>query len=101
MFGPEDQRRRLQERLRQLEQERASIEAELAGIPADGLREISSPPLAALPARQDHAFDNRAKVDLFRSLFRGRSDVFPLRWENRKTGKSGYTIAQGPGLFDG
>jgi len=93
MFGPEDQRRRLQERLRQLEQERAAIEAELAGIPADGLREISSPPSAALSARQDQAFDNRAKVELFRSLFRGRSDVFPLRWENLKTGKSGYAPA--------
>jgi superfamily II DNA or RNA helicase len=38
-------------------------------------------------------FDNRAKVELFRSLFRGRSDVFPLRWENLKTGKSGYAPA--------
>ena len=93
MFGPEDQRRRLQERLRQLEQERAAIEAELAGIPADGVREISSSPSAALSARQDQAFDNRAKVELFRSLFRGRSDVFPLRWENLKTGKSGYAPA--------
>ncbi len=93
MSGREDQRRRLQERLRQLEQERAAIEAELAGIPADGVREISSPQSTALPARQDQAFDNRAKVELFRSLFRGRTDIFPLRWENLKTGKSGYAPA--------
>jgi len=93
MFGREVQRRRLQERLRQLEQERAAIEAELAEIPADGVREISSPPSTALPARQDKAFDNRAKIDLFRSLFRGRTDIFPLRWENLKTGKSGYAPA--------
>ena len=30
------------------------------------------------------------KVRLFRSLFRGRNDVFPRRFENQKTGKSGY-----------
>ena len=27
---------------------------------------------------------------LFRSLFLGRDDVFPRRWENSKTGKAGY-----------
>ena len=30
-----------------------------------------------------------AKIALFRSLFRGRDDVFPKRWENPKTGKAG------------
>ncbi len=33
------------------------------------------------------------KVQLFRSLFAGRPDVFPARWDNRKTGKSGYSPA--------
>jgi hypothetical protein len=36
---------------------------------------------------------NAEKVALFRSLFRGREDVFPRRWENSKTGKSGYSPA--------
>ena len=36
---------------------------------------------------------NSAKVALFRSLFRGREDVFPRRWENLKQGKSGYSPA--------
>ena len=31
-----------------------------------------------------------AKIALFRSLFRGRDDVYPRRFESRKTGKSGY-----------
>ena len=31
------------------------------------------------------------KIALFRSLFRGRDDVFPRRWENSKTGKAGYS----------
>jgi superfamily II DNA or RNA helicase len=32
------------------------------------------------------------KVALFRRLFRGRTDVYPVRWEN-KSGKSGYAPA--------
>ena len=33
------------------------------------------------------------KIALFRSLFRGRTDVYPQRFESRKTGKSGYSPA--------
>src|SRR5579871_6320169 len=33
------------------------------------------------------------KIALFRSLFRGREDVYPRRFENRRTGKSGYSPA--------
>lgn len=33
------------------------------------------------------------KVALFRRLFRGRTDVYPIRWESKTTGKSGYTPA--------
>lgn len=34
-----------------------------------------------------------AKIALFRSLFRGREDVYPLRFESRQTGRSGYSPA--------
>lgn len=34
-----------------------------------------------------------AKIALFRSLFRGRDDVYPRRFESRKTGRSGYSPA--------
>jgi hypothetical protein len=30
------------------------------------------------------------KVALFRRLFRGRTDVYPVRWEGKTSGKSGY-----------
>ncbi len=33
------------------------------------------------------------KVALFRKLFRGRTDVYPVRWEAKSTGKSGYSPA--------
>ncbi|MEX1127531.1 MAG: DEAD/DEAH box helicase family protein [Vicinamibacterales bacterium] len=36
---------------------------------------------------------SQAKIALFRSLFRGREDVYPRRFESRKTGKAGYAPA--------
>ncbi|EQD75073.1 type III restriction protein res subunit, partial [mine drainage metagenome] len=33
------------------------------------------------------------KVALFRRLFRGRTDVYPVRWESKTTGKTGYSPA--------
>ncbi|MGB8339891.1 MAG: DEAD/DEAH box helicase family protein [Burkholderiales bacterium] len=33
------------------------------------------------------------KVALFRGLFRGRTDVYPIRWESKSTGKTGYSPA--------
>jgi superfamily II DNA or RNA helicase/very-short-patch-repair endonuclease len=36
-----------------------------------------------------------AKIALFRSLFRGRDDVYARRFENPRTGKSGYSPACG------
>jgi len=45
----------------------------------------------------------KEKIGLFRRLFRGRSDVYPVRWESAR-GKSGYSPACGnewkPGLCD-
>jgi hypothetical protein len=35
------------------------------------------------------------KVALFRRLFAGRADIYPVRWENRKAGRSGYAPACG------
>lgn len=44
------------------------------------------------------------KVALFRSLFRGREDVYPRRFESRNSGKSGYSPACGnewrPGICE-
>ena len=33
------------------------------------------------------------KVTLFRRLFRGRTDAYPIRWESKTTAKSGYSPA--------
>jgi len=36
---------------------------------------------------------SEAKIGLFRSLFRGRDDVYPRRFESRRTGQAGYAPA--------
>jgi superfamily II DNA or RNA helicase/very-short-patch-repair endonuclease len=41
----------------------------------------------------DQTSSSHAKITLYRSLFRGRDDVYPRRFESRKTGKSGYAPA--------
>jgi superfamily II DNA or RNA helicase/very-short-patch-repair endonuclease len=40
-----------------------------------------------------HTSPPNEKIALFRALFRGRTDVFPLRFESRRSGKSGYQPA--------
>lgn len=37
----------------------------------------------------------QAKITFFRSLFHGREDVYPRRFESRKTGRAGYSPACG------
>lgn len=39
------------------------------------------------------AATRRERIQLFRSLFRGREDVFARRWKSLKTGKAGYSPA--------
>lgn len=46
-----------------------------------------------MTAAVDQASPSEAKIALFRSLFRGRDDVYPRRFESRKTGKTGYAPA--------
>lgn len=42
-----------------------------------------------------HKSPPSAKIALFRSLFRGREDLYPQRFESRKTGRTGYSPACG------
>ena len=52
-----------------------------------------SEPMESLKLIVNQHSSSEAKVALFRSLFRGREDVYPRRFESRKTGKSGYAPA--------
>ncbi len=80
---------RIRERIAELDAERAALSRELVQLarrePAPAPNAEAPPVTVASPAAH--------KVALFRSLFAGRADVFPLRWENTRTGKSGYAPA--------
>ena len=61
-----------------------------------GNRVLALMPKADSPAPNSAVTNNSppaAKIELFRSLFRGREDVYPRRFESRKTGKAGYAPA--------
>ena len=53
------------------------------------------PPEPALSIQESEPsrLSTAEKVKLFRRLFRGRTDVYPIRWESKTTGKSGYASA--------
>jgi hypothetical protein len=52
----------------------------------------SPPPGAELdPPRP--SLSTSEKLALFRRLFRGRTDVYPVRWQSKTSGKSGYAPA--------
>src|SRR5579863_3410907 len=56
------------------------------------LIDVAQEPATRRPS-VDHTSLPSDKVALFRWLFRGRDDVYATRWENRRTGKSGWSPA--------
>jgi superfamily II DNA or RNA helicase len=86
----------LMTRLTALERERAAIMAEietLQSAPSEQTAAIKVIPSKKASDLVDRNSTIESKIALFRKLFRGRSDVFPIRWENHKTGRSGYAPA--------
>jgi hypothetical protein len=98
MFSMRSQMTR-NDRLTALEAECARLRAENETLRAIVHGEKSR---CAAETRQLHAAQTSVrhdspttdKVALFRSLFRGREDVYPVRWES-KAGRSGYSPACG------
>jgi superfamily II DNA or RNA helicase len=85
----------LQNRLADLDRERANVVAALELLKRRPTVEAQSTPTSQIvgTVASPTALSNAEKIALFRSLFRGRDDVFPRRWENLKTGKAGYAPA--------
>jgi superfamily II DNA or RNA helicase len=66
----------------------------IALLEAHGIEWRSSPePSPPASAKDTSGLSTQEKVALFRRLFRGRDDVYPVRWESRTSGSSGYTPA--------
>jgi hypothetical protein len=83
----------IRRRLVELGEERRALEARL-----DQLRRPAADAAPASPTAPERGgvtavSPAAAKVALFRELFAGRTDVFPVRWENAKAGRAGYVGA--------
>lgn len=72
----------------------AENERLIALLEANGVEwRLAPQPATAPPQTESSRLSTEAKVALFRRRFRGRTDVYPVRWESKATGKSGYAPA--------
>lgn len=86
----------LENHLQKLDSDRITLIKEIQIIREEINREAESTrPLLGRPVVQSNLSTNSEKVHLFIELFRARQDIFPKRWENIKTKKSGYAPACG------
>jgi hypothetical protein len=85
----------LQRRLAELDRERASLLTALEQLKlrSKAAAQPTLPMQTAGDISSKTPLSNAEKVALFHSLFHGRDDVFPRRWENSKTNKVGYAPA--------
>jgi len=72
------------ERLAALKTALATLESTSVAPTAPAIKPVADTPTTA-----------EGKISLFRQLFRGRNDVFPLLWMSSKTGRKGYSPACG------
>jgi len=76
---------------------RAEIARLISLLEANGIewRSPSSPesPTPIATEVESSSLSATEKVALFSRLFRGRTDVYPIRWASKSTGKSGYSPA--------
>ncbi|WP_416739110.1 TOTE conflict system archaeo-eukaryotic primase domain-containing protein [Pseudomonas sp. NFX71] len=80
------------QRLATLQAENARLIALLDAHGIDWQPPVEPARIPLAPVDLSSALDTRSKVALFRRLFRGRTDIYPLRWESN-SGKSGYAPA--------
>ena len=85
---------RIRQRLADLDAEGVGLETTLAELERQltGLGEVGRPSSFESASVTNNSSVSE-KIALFRRLFAGRPDVFPARWENRKTGRAGYSPA--------
>jgi superfamily II DNA or RNA helicase len=91
-----EQIQHIQTRLAALGAERAELEAQLRKLERQHASSRSNdrhPALGENKPAVTASSSTAEKVALFRRLFVGRTDIFPARWDNRKTGRSGYSPA--------
>jgi superfamily II DNA or RNA helicase len=80
----------LKGRLMTLDQERSEIMSRLTALELAAATRTDKHLLLGA-SRVTTTSSTAEKISLFRALFRGREDVFPSRWENHKSGQTGYS----------
>ena len=85
----------LEERLAKIDAERRLILSELEQLRNGKARAFETPntPLLGVSVSASIPVTPQEKIALFLHLFGCRRDVYPKRWENLKTSKSGYAPA--------
>lgn len=87
------------QRLAELETETQHVRARLDALHSELRSNAAESTPRSVPSRQGPIASSPAshsaaeKVALFRRLFRGRDDVYPVRFVSKKTGKAGYAPA--------
>ena len=78
--------------LAELESSRCKLLSRVAELQRDKAALTQSPSVPNVNHNQtvSNQSSQSEKIGLFRSLFRGREDVYPRRFESMKTGKQGY-----------
>lgn len=76
-------------RLAQLDEERRVVSERLRHLHA----QLAALEAAVTPSVESTSLSPEEKVSLFRSLFRGREDVFPKLWISKKGDRKGYMPA--------
>jgi hypothetical protein len=80
---------KLQARLDEINQEREHLEKEIEILQNklfEAITSVTTPTPLTVSSTEE-------KIKLFRSLFRGREDVYPVRWEAKTGEKCGYSPA--------
>ncbi len=80
---------RIRERIAQLDAERGELNQRLAEL---AQAHLPGPESADRGRQITNRSPTSDKIAIFRSLFNGREDVYPKRWENAGKGKAGYAL---------
>jgi superfamily II DNA or RNA helicase len=81
----------LEQKIQDIDAEREALFQKLLKLKNQNHHQEESLNQLIVDAAVTQQSSSKDKVNLFRDLFKGRDDVYPKRWENIKTGKSGYS----------
>ena len=81
----------IKNRLKDIEREKAKLVNELAVLQNQNKIEKKFLSTTNIPFTKSDSFIDEKKISLFLELFTGRTDVFAKLWENKKSGKKGWS----------